>query len=101
MSHCIEKITSYGRPKVVNANGEGRWTRNKWKKGKGKKLDLISLSASTMKRRTIDMSNDVLEQMVSQVNASPFDAMQLDESTDIAGLPQFLFLFDISIAGKC
>ena len=35
------------------------------------------------------MSNDVLEQIVSPVNASPFDAMQLDESTVIAGLPQF------------
>ena len=36
------------------------------------------------------MSNDVLEQTVSQVNASPFYAIQLNESTYIAGLPQLL-----------
>ena len=41
-----------------------------------------------MKRRIVDMSYDVLEQIVSQVNASRFYAIQLDESTDIAGLPQ-------------
>ena len=46
------------------------------------------------------MSNDVLEQIVSQVNASPFNTMKLDKSTDIA-YRGFLFLFDISIAGKC
>ena len=55
-----------------------------------KLLDPIPLSASTVKRRISDMFNDVLEQTVSQVNASPFHAIQLDESTDIAGLPQFL-----------
>ena len=52
-----------------------------------KLLDPIPLSASTVKRRISDMSNDVLKQTVSQVNASPFYAIQLDESTDIAGLP--------------
>ena len=36
------------------------------------------------------MFNYVLEQTVSQVNASPFYVIQLDESTDIAGLPQLL-----------
>ena len=35
------------------------------------------------------MSNDVFKQIVSQVNASLFDTMQLDESTDTAGLKQF------------
>ena len=55
-----------------------------------KLLDPISLSASTVKQRISGMSNDVLEQTVSQVNASPFYAIQLDESTDIAGQPQLL-----------
>ena len=42
-------------------------------------------------------AHDVLEQIVSQVNASPFYAIQLDESTDIAGLPQLsLFIRYIS-----
>ena len=54
-----------------------------------KKLVAISLSASTVKRRIIDRCNDVLEQIKSQVKASSFVAMQLNESTDIAGLPQF------------
>ena len=58
------------------------------KKGRGKKLDSISLSVSTVEQRIIDMSNDVLKQIVSQVHASLFDTMQLDESTDIAGLRQ-------------
>ena len=49
-----------------------------------KLLDPIPLSASTVKRRITDMSNDVLEQTVNQVSASPFYAIQLDESTDIA-----------------
>ena len=55
-----------------------------------KLLNRIPLSASTVKRRISDMSNDVLKQTVSQVNASPFYAIQLDKSIDIAGLPQLL-----------
>ena len=62
-----------------------------------KKLDSVALSATTLKRRILDMSYDVLQQIVSQVNASPFYAIQLDESTDIAGLPQLsLFIRYIS-----
>ena len=34
------------------------------------------------------MSNDVLQQIVHQVKKSPLYLIQLDESTDIAGLPQ-------------
>ena len=53
-----------------------------------KVVDPISLSVlRTVKRRITDMSNDVLEQTVNQVSASSFNAIQLDESTDIAGLP--------------
>ena len=53
-----------------------------------KKLNSISLLAFIVERRAIDMSNDVLEQIESEVNASPFGTTQLDESTVIAGLPQ-------------
>ena len=53
-----------------------------------KKLNAISLSNSTVKRRITDMSDDVLEQILTHVKASPFYSIQLDESTDIAGLPQ-------------
>ena len=34
------------------------------------------------------MSDDVFEQILTHVKASPFYSIQLDESTDIAGLPQ-------------
>ena len=34
------------------------------------------------------MSHEVLKQIVSHVNTSPFYAIQLDKSTDIAGLTQ-------------
>ena len=55
---------------------------------KEKELDLFLLSVSTVKRRIIDMFTNVLEQTISLVNASSFDAMRLDKSTDIADLPQ-------------
>ena len=54
-----------------------------------KKLDAVSLSNNTVKRRMADMSNDVLQQIVHQVQKSPLHSIQLDDSTDIAGLPQF------------
>ena len=76
-------------PKFDNASCEGNCRNNDWRKGK-KLLDPIPLSASTVKRRISDMSNDDLEQTVTQVNASPFYTIQLDECTDIAGLPQLL-----------
>ena len=53
-----------------------------------KKLNAISLSNSSVKRCITDMSDDVLEQILTHVKASPFYSIQLDESTDIAGLPQ-------------
>ena len=53
-----------------------------------KKLNAISLSNSTVKTRITDMSDDVLEQILTHVKASPFYSIQLDESTDIADLPQ-------------
>ena len=60
-------------------------------------VDSVSLSATTVKRRNLDMSHDVLEQIIGQVNTSSFYAIQLHESTDIAGLPQLsLFIRYIS-----
>ena len=76
----------------------------KWlEKGKAKKLDSVSLSATSEKRRIVDKSHDVLEQIVSQVNASPFYTIQLDEFIDISGLPHycsFLYLLAASLMGK-
>ena len=53
-----------------------------------KKLDAVYLSNNTVKRRIADMSNDVLQQIVHQVKKCPLCSIQLDKSTDIAGLPQ-------------
>ena len=64
-----------------------------------KLLDSIQSSASTVKRRITDMSNDVLEQTVNQVSAS-FYENQLDESTDTAGLLQLLVFIRYVNIGK-
>ena len=62
-----------------------------------KKLDSVSLFAATVKRRILDLSHDVLQQIVSHMNTSSFYAIQLNESPDIAGLLQLsLFIRYIS-----
>ena len=48
-----------------------------------KKLNSLSLSNDTVKRRIQEMSHDVLVQVLERVKESPFFAIQLDESTDI------------------
>ena len=53
-----------------------------------KKLNSVSLFATTAKRRILDLSHDVLKQIVSHMNTFPFCATRLNESTDIAGLTQ-------------
>ena len=40
-----------------------------------KKLDSVSLFATTVKRRILDLSHDVLKQIVSHMNISPFYAI--------------------------
>ena len=52
------------------------------------KLNALSLSNNIVKRRIEVMSGDVLNQIVNQAKASLFYAIQLDESTDVAGFPQ-------------
>jgi zinc finger BED domain-containing protein 5/7/8/9 len=55
-----------------------------------KKLEPLSISNNTVKRRIVDMSEDVLEQIGEKVNLSPYFSIQLDESTDIASQAQLL-----------
>lgn len=55
-----------------------------------KKLNSLSLSNDTVKRRIQDMSQDVLSQVLERVKESPYFAIQLDESTDIANQAQLL-----------
>uniref|UniRef100_A0A673LI17 DUF4371 domain-containing protein n=1 Tax=Sinocyclocheilus rhinocerous TaxID=307959 RepID=A0A673LI17_9TELE len=51
-----------------------------------KQLNLISLSNNTVKRRINDMAENVFQQLICRVRASRFYAIQIDESTDIAGM---------------
>ena len=53
-----------------------------------KKLNAVSLSTSTVKRRIVNMSDDALEQILTHVKGSPFYSIHLNECTDITGLPQ-------------
>lgn len=50
-----------------------------------KRLNVISLSDNTVKRRIDDMAVNVLKQLVSRIQESSFYALRIDESTDTAG----------------
>lgn len=54
-----------------------------------RKLLSIPVSNDTIRRRICDMSNDIKAQLVERLQSSIF-AIQLDESTDIAGQAQLL-----------
>ena len=55
-----------------------------------KKLAMISLSDSTIKTRIDELSNDIELQVLEKIHASPFFAIQCDETTDVAQLSQLL-----------
>ena len=57
--------------------------------GKGQKT-IHTLSNNTVSQRINDMAGDVLTQLLLLIQASEFYALQLDESTDVAGLAQLL-----------
>ena len=55
------------------------------------KLDNVSLSNDTVKRRIQEMSGDIADQVIAGVKDSKFGfAIQLDESTDVAKCSQLL-----------
>jgi hypothetical protein len=55
-----------------------------------KHLKEIPLSNNTVMRRTELMSKDIKEQLLTRIKYGPKFALQIDESTDVAGLPQLL-----------
>jgi len=56
-----------------------------------KKLEAVSLSNDTIISRITDISNNILEQVMEKLKASPFPfSIQLDESTDISQCAQLL-----------
>ena len=59
-------------------------------KGQANKLSQISLSNSTVKERIGELSQDIKDQVISQIKKSPFFAIQCDETTDIGNCAQLL-----------
>lgn len=54
------------------------------------KMKLISMFNDTIKTRVDKMSGNIKGQVVSNILPSPFFALQLDESTDVANISQLL-----------
>lgn len=50
----------------------------------------IPLSNDTVSRRITDMAGNVKDQLIQIIQCSPFFAIQVDETTDVAGLSQLL-----------
>jgi hypothetical protein len=46
----------------------------------------LSLSNNTVVRRIESVSEDIKEQLLTRIKCSPKLALQIDESTDVAGL---------------
>ena len=55
-----------------------------------KKVDNISLSNSTVKRRITDLSLNIKENVVAEVKRSTYFSIQLDEATDVSSLSQLM-----------
>ena len=56
-----------------------------------KKLQQVSLSNDVIHNRIIDMSEDILEQVIADIKASPVTiSLQVDESTDVSNCSQLI-----------
>nr|XP_047143364.1 protein FAM200A-like [Hydra vulgaris] len=66
-----------------------------------KKVDNISLSNTTVKRRLTDISSNIKENVINEIKESPYFSIQLDESTDFFNdnQLQWKYLFGITTDG--
>jgi hypothetical protein len=55
-----------------------------------KKLETVQLSDNAVKRRIQDLSTDIEKELVSRLKCSSAFSLQLDESTEVAGLAVLL-----------
>ena len=55
-----------------------------------KKMQQVSQSNNTIQRGISEMSMDVKEQVLTEIQASPLFSFQLDESTDVSSCSQLL-----------
>ena len=55
-----------------------------------KTVQTMTSSNNTISRHINDMAGDVLKQLLLRIQASEFYALQLDESTSVAGVAQLL-----------
>ena len=55
-----------------------------------KKIQQVSLSNDTIKRRISLMATDVKQQVIAEIKSSPIFSIQVDESTDVASCSQLL-----------
>jgi tetrahydromethanopterin S-methyltransferase subunit F len=62
----------------------------------GEALKTIPLSNNTVMRRIESVSEDIKEQLLTRFKCSPIFALQIDESTDVAGLAQLLLSDTVS-----
>ncbi|KAK3895494.1 hypothetical protein Pcinc_000835 [Petrolisthes cinctipes] len=61
------------------------------KKEAAKKMKDVSLSNNVIGGRVVDMSCDILDQIVEEIQASPTRiSLQLDESTDVSNMSQLI-----------
>ena len=57
---------------------------------KANKLEEISLSNDTVKKRISEMSQDILLEVVEEIRSSPIFSLQLDKSTDVSSCAHLL-----------
>ena len=82
-TNCQKYESSHYCRKSCSTSSKNTCSELNWRKG-AEKLNSVSLSNDTVRRRIHDMSDDISDEVTTSVRASKYGfAMQLDESTDV------------------